>query len=190
MTNELVNYENLNAQQDEILELQIRQRKINTKNGKQKVIDVMMNLPVFKDVEDESGLITKEYQGEFNRWVSLHFRKDAFNNLPEECKLKGVEDLGTGKLYVRATSIFAPNEYYPHMEEKDSKDWTPQEEVRYDNEGITPMVKVYPECWIHANGIVGFIPYRPSQDRFTYKSKNAYKTNDNVVDESLEETNE
>lgn len=187
MTNELINYEQLNVQQDQILELSIRQRKIDTKNGKQKVIDVMMNLPTFKDIEDESGLVVKTYQGDLNRWISLHFRKDAFNNLPSECKLKGIEDLSTGKLYVKATSVFAPNEYYVEKEEKNEDAWTTRERLDFEEKGVTPVIKKYPECWIHANGIVGFLPYRPSQDRFTYKKKNQ---NSDPEESELVENNE
>lgn len=183
--NALVNYENYNLNQEQILALQIKRRPIETKNnGKQFVFDVLMNLSVYKDVEDaESEMTTKEYQGKLNRWVGLHFRKDAFDNIPQECKIHKVDDLSTGTLFVRASSVKPPKEYYPHFEDKPSIDWTNEEEVKYDEDGTIPQIFVRPKCWIHKDGIVGFIPYAPTQDDFTYK------TND-VDSSSLEETTE
>ena len=181
--NALVNYENINMNQESILELHIKQRPIETKkNGRQYVFDVMMNISVYKDIEDaETGLITKEYQGELNRWIGLHFRKDAFDNVPQECKIHKVDDLSTGTLFVRASAVKPPKEYYPHYEEKPQDEWTDAEQEKFDYEGITPRVFVRPMCWIHKDGIVGFIPYQPTQDRFTYKRND-------VDSSSLEET--
>ena len=185
--NNLVNYEIYNLNQEQILALQIRRRAIDTKNnGKQYVFDVLMNLPVYRNVKDESGLVVKENLGKLNRWVSLHFRKDAFDNVPQECKIHKVDDLATGTLFVNAKSVKKPNEFYPHYEYKDTKDlskWTQEERQAYDNDGTIPQVYVRPKCWIHKDGIVGFIPYTPTQDDFTYK------TND-VDSSSLEESNE
>lgn len=183
--NALINYENYNLNQEQILALQIKRRPIETKNnGKQFVFDVLMNLAVYKDVEDaEIGMITKEYKGKLNRWIGLHFRKDAFDNIPNECKIHKVDDLSTGTLFVRASSVKPPKEYYPHFEDKEQKDWNESDKQKYDNDGTIPQVFVRPQCWIHKDGIVGFIPYAPTQDDFTYK------TND-VDSSSLEETNE
>lgn len=183
--NTLVNYENYNLNQEQILALQIKRRPIETKNnGKQFVFDVLMNLPVYKDVEDvESEMTTKEYQGKLNRWIGLHFRKDAFDNIPQECKIHKVDDLSTGTLFVRASSVKPPKEYYPHFEDKTRTEWSNDEEVKYDEDGTIPQIFVRPKCWIHKDGIVGFIPYAPTQDDFTYK------TND-VDSSSLEETTE
>ena len=184
MNNELINYEEFNkANQEEILELSIKQRTIDTKNGKQKVFDVLMNLSVYKDIEDaESGVVTKTYLGEKNRWVGLHFRKDAFSNIPNECKVHNIDDLSTGKLYVRASCVYPPKEYYPHYEDKEQNDWTDEEQEKFENDGVTPQVLIRPACWIHKDAIVGFIPYRPSQDRFTYKPRSS--------NDALEDTNE
>lgn len=183
--NALINYENYNLNQEQILALQIKRRPIETKNnGKQFVFDVLMNLSVYKDVEDtESEMTTKEYQGKLNRWVGLHFRKDAFDNIPNECKIHKVDDLSTGTLFVRASAVKPPKEYYPHFEDKPQTEWTNEDDIKYDEDGTIPQVFVRPKCWIHKDGIVGFIPYQPTQDDFTYK------TND-VDSSSLEETNE
>lgn len=187
--NALTNYENFNINNEEILSLQIRRRPIETKkNGKQFVFDVLMNISVYKDVEDaETGLITKEFQGELNRWVGLHFRKDAFDNIPQECKIHKLDDLSTGTLFVRADNVKPPKEYYPHYEDKEQDEWDDDEQTKYDEDGTIPQVYVRPSCWIHKDAIVGFIPYRPSQDRFTYKPRNT--TND-VDSSSLEVTND
>jgi len=178
--NAVATYEQFNLNQETILELQIKQRHIDTKNGRQKVLDVKMYIDVYEDVEDaESGLVTKEFKGTYNRWLSLKFRKDAFDNIPQECKIHKIDDLSTGTLFVRGSAVKPPKEYYIEKVEKKEEEWTTRERLDFEENGIKPVVTKYPSVWIHKDGIVGFIPYTPSQERFTHHPHTQVQEHDN-----------
>lgn len=153
---------------DDFYELSIRVKNQKTKkNTTFKKVDVLMNLPVYKDVTDENtGLTTKTYIGTFNRWVGLHFRKDAWKDAFVGCSAKSIEDLSTGRLYVRKKDVKAPNEFY--IQPKKEEDFTEEERKQFEESGIIPVI--FPSCWIHG-GIGGFIPYVKDDSFFTYNGQ-------------------
>lgn len=81
------------------------------------------------------------YQGKKGKWLDVKFTREAFKDSET---VKSVDDLKTGDLYVYATKIQAPSKY--EITKKDGKD-------------------VYPVIYIKG-GIIGFIPYTPSQEAF------------------------
>ena len=153
---------------DDLYELTIKVKNQKTKKGITfKKVDVLMYLPVYKDVKDEtSGLTIKTLIGTFNRWVGLHFRKDAWRDVFDGCSVKSIEDLSTGRLYVRKKDVKAPNEFY--IQPKKQEEWSEEERKQYDENGIIPVI--YPSCWIHG-GICGFIPYVKDDSFFTYNGQ-------------------
>ena len=161
---------------EDLFALRIKVKNQKTKKGNTfKKVDVLMFLPVYKDIEDESGMTTKTLIGERNRWVGLHFRKDAWKDVFEGCSVKSIEDLSTGTLFVRKKDVKPPKEYY--VQKKNVKDWTPEEEKQYDENGVVPVV--FPSCWIHG-GICGFIPYVADDSRFAHNGRVENDVDDGV----------
>jgi len=116
-----------------------------------------------------------DYEGEFLRWIDVHFTRDAFKNT--QCEIKAIDDLQSGTLYVLAKNLQAPTTYRPKYEkDKDGNDVLDADGER--------KIK-YPQIWIKG-GIVGFIPYAPSQDKFNRKPKKHEDAKDaEVTDEDL-----
>ena len=152
---------------DDLYELHIRVRNQKTKDGRTfKKIDCKMFLPVYEDVAS-GELTTKQLIGKLNRWVSVHFRKDAWKNVADVCSAKSIEDLQSGSLFVRKKSVKAPREYYvEHEIDENGKD-----------------VANYPELWIHGD-ICGFIPYVPDDEIFMHHDQNGQIVQKTLVEES------
>ena len=127
---------------EKIYAISIKCKKVKTDKVNFNAVSGLMYLPVIKDGVDT---------GEANRWLNVHFTKDAFKNMPEECKISSIEDLTTGTLYVKAGKIQAPSRYELTVNEETG-------EVEY------------PQIWIRG-GIVGFEPYVVDEDKFTYHKK-------------------
>lgn len=119
---------------------------------------------VFKSVKAYMCLdcysVDGDYEGEFSRWIDVHFTRDAFKNT--QCDIKAIDDLQTGTLYVLSKNLQAPSSYRPEYE----KDKDGNEVLDSDGER---KIK-YPQIWVKG-GIIGFIPYAPSQDKFNRKPK-------------------
>lgn len=120
---------------------------------------------IFKSVKGYMVLDTYDiegnYLGEFAKWIDVHFTKDAFDGCMAS-DIKRIDDLSMGTLYVLSKYLQAPSIYRPHYKkDKDNNDV-------YDENGN--QVIEYPQIWIKG-GIVGFIPYTPSQDKFNRKPK-------------------
>ena len=105
--------------------------------------------------------------GKRNRWLDVHFTKDAFKGVPNECEIHSAEDLVTGFLYVKAKYVQSPRVY----------------QVKEDEE--TGEVK-YPEIWIKG-GIVGFEAYVSSQDEFNYVEAPIDLENGKLEDETSDD---
>lgn len=87
-------------------------------------------------------------EGIKGRWIDVHFTKDAFKSVPQECGVHSADDLTTGVLYVQALFIQSPRVY----------------KVTEDDE--TGELK-YPQIWIKG-GIIGFEPLVDTQEDFNY----------------------
>lgn len=168
---------------DDLYALNIRVKSQKTKRGTSfKKVDVLMYLPVYQD--NASGEITtKTFVGEFNRWVGLHFRKDAWKNVAEQCCVKSIEDLQTGTLFVRKKSVKPPKEYYIETLEKPQDDWNEDEQAKFDESGVVPTITKYPSCWIHGD-ICGFIPYVADDNMFRHHDASGNVTNSTLIEES------
>ena len=155
----VINVENVNRDgSNDILAITIKCQKLSTKDGKKKFLSVkaMMYLRCFKTIEGKH--IDTGYK---NRWVDLGFTQDAFKtDCFEGCKIKDVNDLSTGVIYVNANYVDAPS-VYKVTKDEDGKD-------------------VYPKVWVKG-GIVGFEKYKPIQSSFTYQPS------DNVIDAPVDE---
>lgn len=127
---------------EKIYAISIKCKRVKTNKVNFNAVSGLMYLPVIKDGVDI---------GEANRWLNVRFTKNAFNDTPEECKVRSIEDLTTGTLYVKAIKIQAPSRYEPTVNEETG-------EVEY------------PSIWIRG-GIVGFEPYVVSEDKFAYHKK-------------------
>lgn len=127
---------------EKIYAISIKCKRVKTNKVNFNAVSGLMYLPVIKDGVDT---------GEANRWLNVHFTKDAFSDTPEECKVRSIEDLTTGTLYVKAIKIQAPSRYELTVNEETG-------EVEY------------PSIWIRG-GIVGFEPYVVSEDKFAYHKK-------------------
>lgn len=127
---------------EKIYAISIKCKRVKTNKVNFNAVSGLMYLPVIKDGVDI---------GEANRWLNVRFTKNAFNDTPEECKVRSIEDLTTGTLYVKAIKIQAPSRYELTVNEETG-------EVEY------------PSIWIRG-GIVGFEPYVVSEDKFAYHKK-------------------
>lgn len=123
---------------EDVVGLQIKCKRV--KNEKNDFISVkgLLYLPVYDDGE----LIGKR-----NRWIDVHFTKDAFKGVPNQCEIHTPDDLTTGTLYIKKKGIQVPSKY-AILEDEDGND-------------------VYPSIWVRGE-IVGFIPYTPDDDMFKY----------------------
>lgn len=126
-----------------VIQISIKCRKIKKADGKG-TFNSVKGLKYLTVIDEEGVNI-----GKHNRWLDVHFKRDAFKNIPSECEVTSPEDLKTGFLYVKASAVQSPRTYV----------------VKEDEE--TGELK-YPCIWIQENGIVGFEPYVSSQDEFTY----------------------
>lgn len=131
---------------------------------------------IFKSVKGYMVLDTYDiegnYLGEFAKWLDVHFTKEAFDNCMAS-DIKRIDDLSMGTLYVLSKYLQAPSIYRPKYK-KDKNN----EEV-YDENGN--QVIEYPQIWVKG-GIVGFIPYTSSQDKFNRKAKNQNVQDAEVLD--------
>ena len=127
---------------DVVIPISIKCKRVKTDKVNFNAVSGLMYLPVI-----DNGIDI----GEANRWLNIHFTKEAFKNIPDECDAKSIEDLKTGTLYVKAQFVQAPSRY----------------EVSVDAE--TGEV-TYPSIWIRG-GIMGFEPYVVSADKFAYHKK-------------------
>lgn len=128
---------------DRIIKISIKCRKMKTLDGKKEFNSIkgLKHLTVI----DEDGVDT----GKHNRWLDLHFTKDAFKVAKQDTRnFDDIMDLKTGFLYVIAKYIDSPKRY----------------EVKEDEE--TGVLK-YPQIWIKG-GIVGFEAMVAEQDEFDY----------------------
>ena len=130
-----------------IIKITIKCKKIKLEKNSFNSVKALMYLPVY----DNDG----NYLGKYNRWIDMHFTKDAFKTAPEG--ISSVDDLSTGTLYVEASSIQAPNVYRVKEDE---------------NTGELS----YPTIWIKG-GIKQFEKYVVSQDAF-----NHHETNQKLID--------
>ena len=130
-----------------IIKITIKCKKIKLEKNSFNSVKALMYLPVY----DKDG----NYLGKYNRWIDMHFTKDAFKTAPEG--ISSVDDLSTGTLYVEASSIQAPNVYRVKEDE---------------NTGELS----YPTIWIKG-GIKQFEKYVVSQDAF-----NHHETNQKLID--------
>lgn len=139
---------------------------------------------IFKSVKGYMCLdcynVDGDYEGEFSRWIDVHFTRDAFKNT--QCEIKSIDDLQSGTLYVLAKYLQAPSVYKPEY----LKDDEGNEVLTTDGERVIK----YPQIWVKG-GIVGFIPYAPSQDKFNRKpKKHADATDINFEEEAKDLTTE
>lgn len=124
---------------DVVIPIAIKCKRIKNDKVNFNAVSALMYLPVIKDGVDI---------GYRNRWINVHFTKEAFKTADKACDITSVEDLRTGTLYVMAKGVQAPNRY----------------EVTENDE--TGEVE-YPEIWIR-EGIMGFEPYTVSAESFSY----------------------
>lgn len=151
VVDECVNY---NKKTGEIvIPISIKVKRVKTDKANFKAVSGLMYLSVIED-----GIDT----GEANRWLNIHFTKEAFSDAAPECDIKSIEDLSTGTLYVKAKGVQAPSRY----------------EVKVDAE--TGELE-YPVIWIRG-GIMGFEPYVVSADKFAFHKKE--KVQDAQVNEA------
>ena len=125
-----------------VIPISIKCKRIKTDKVNFNAVSGLMYLPVIENGVD---------LGEANRWLNIHFTKDAFKNVPDECDAKSIEDLKTGTLYVKAQFVQAPSRYEVQVNEETGE-------------------LEYPNIWIRG-GIMGFEPYVVSADRFAYHKK-------------------
>lgn len=126
---------------DKVLTLTIKCRPVKTDETEFNSVSVLKYLPVIKDGKNI---------GKRNMWISLHFTKDAFKGVPNECEVHTPDDLMSGFLYVKAKAVQSPKVYEVKEDEKTGE-------------------LVFPEAWIKKpNCIVGFEPYVSEQEEFDY----------------------
>ena len=128
-----------------IIKITIKCKKVKLEKNSFNSVKALMYLPAYDDVDN--------YLGKCNRWIDVHFTKDAFKTAPEG--IASVDDLSTGTLYVEAPMIQAPNVY----------------RVRENEE--TGELK-YPTIWIKG-GIKQFDKYVVSQSAFDYHDNDSQK---------------
>lgn len=145
---------------EKVLQISIKVKTCKTKGDKPhsfKSIKGLKNIPVI----NEDGL----NEGRKNRWLDMHFTKDAFKDKAEECNISNPDDLSTGFLYVKAKYVQSPSTY----------------KLTEDEDGNN----IYPTIWIKG-GIVGFEAYVSDQDEFNYHSQQG-ETVDAVTGEIVDE---
>lgn len=128
---------------DEIIGLKIKCKRIKNDKLDFNSIKGMLFIPVFK--KNKNGETVCE--GKFNRWIDVHFKKDAFKGVSNECDVHNPDELTTGTLFVCKKGIQVPSKYV-----------VTKDEIGED---------VYPQIWIKSN-VVGFIPYTPDDEMFEY----------------------
>lgn len=109
-------------------------------------------------------------EGKKNRWLDMHFTKDAFKNVPAECDVHSADDLTTGFLYVQAKYIQSPRTYQVKEDEETGE-------------------MIYPQIWIKG-GIIGFEAYVSDQDEFDYHefdSIDAEEVETKLIEEASDE---
>ena len=124
---------------DVVIPMSIKCKKVKTDKNTFNAVSGLMYLEVIKDGVN---------LGLKNRWLNVHFTKEAFKTVDEACDVKSVDDLSTGTLYVKAKNIQAPSRY----------------EVKVDDE---TGELIYPEIWVRG-GIMGFEPYVVNASSFEY----------------------
>lgn len=122
-----------------VIPISIKCKRVKTDKVNFNAVSGLMYLEVIKD-----GINI----GFKNRWLNVHFTKEAFKTVDPECDIHDIEDLKTGTLYVKAAKIQAPSRY----------------EVSVDDESGE---LIYPEIWIRG-GIMGFEPYVVNADSFAF----------------------
>ena len=173
MANEIITKNNMDVKvlnqsnDEEIIGLQIKCKRIKDDTKKINFISVkgMLYLPVYElPKKDGEDLI---FRGYHNRWIDVHFTMDAFNNVPEGCKVHKPDDLKTGMLYLEIGSIQVPSKYVITKDEDDND--------------------VYPQIWIRG-GICGLVPYKPNKDMFNYhKPEKILETDPETGEVTLED---
>ena len=128
-----------------LIKITIKSKKIKLEKNSFNSIKALMYLPVY----DNDG----NYLGKYNRWIDVHFTKDAFKTAPEG--IASIDDLSTGTLYVEASYIQAPSVYRVKEDE---------------NTGELS----YPTIWIKG-GINQFEKYVVSQAAFNYHENDNQK---------------
>lgn len=141
------------------LQIGIKCKKMKTKDGKKNFLSVKAYM------ELECYDIDGTYEGFKSRWIDVHFTQDAFDGVDSNCDIKKIDNLQTGTLYVLSKYVQAPTRYQVREEAND--------------EGV--IEKIYPAIWIKG-GIVGFIPYTPSQNSFNRTIKKHQDAQDAEVE--------
>lgn len=130
---------------------------------------------MYLDCYNEKG----EYEGKKSRWIDVHINQEAFNDnvKVENSNVNKPNDVVTGSLYVYARYVQKPNKYM--VKDKLDENGKPV----LDEKGN--VKKEYPKIYIKG-GIIGCVPYSPSQEDFT-RPKQEQKVIDVKVNDSTGE---
>lgn len=141
---------------------------VSKKNKKDGGSFIAVKAQMYLDTFTKEGISL----GKRNVSVDVSFTKEAFDDCPNQCGLRRVDDLKSGYLYVLAKYIQAPFNYKVKKNDEDKL--------------------VYPKVWVKG-GIVGFEPLTVSQDAFEYHEVNDYVVDDEsgeVIDLTKDEDEE
>lgn len=158
VVNEVVDSKEINIsklvelQQSSYIKMRVYCEMQETDGNRWNKVKAFMFLPCYD--------INGKYLGKFNRWLEVHFRRDAFKK-SKDSNVSDIEDIVSGDLYVYAKDVDAPRKYQPKYAKDKDGNVIIQSKGKHKGE---PKVE-YPTIWIQG-GIIGNIPFVASQDAF------------------------